>query len=1141
MRSDVQVTNNNDHEMFQNVVEFIQDATCAINSNQIVIAWNKEMENLTGIRQGEIIGKNLTSSAIAFLGKPCRMLTDFIFSNDVNIQKYYKNLKRDGDSICGESFVTGVNKGRGAYLWANASMLRDTSGEIIGAIETIRDITDWKDAERSLQESEEKQRKLIETLRDIVYTIDSDGKLTHLSTGFEEISGYSLEDVIGHSFTEFITPQYRDKAEQIFNANVGTEKISTYNLEIQGKKGKIIPVEVRGAPLFNNKGEHIGRIGIARDITERKEKEKTVRENEKRYRTIFETTGTATVIIEDDMTISLVNAEFEKISGYSREEIEGKKSWTDFVYQADREWMVQQHKNRRQEDTSALRNYEFRFIDRNRSIKYILLTTSMISETGRSVASLLDLTERKQSEMLTKSQRDLAANLNKFTRLNDVLKACGETAIQISQMDCGGVYLLNEETDALELIYYKGLSHEFAERVTYYSKESSNVQLVKKGEPIYCQCRDLDHTIMLPKSEENIQSLAIIPIHYEGRAIACLNVASYFMKEISLFTRTALESIASQVGAAIARVKAEEALRKSEEMFRALAENSSDTIMRFDRRCRHIYVSPKAEQEKGIPLKAFIGKTHRELGFPEDLVEQWESAIHKVFETKQPNRIEFMLPSSIWIDWSLVPEFDENMEVKAVITSARDITERIIREQELKDNEERYRVLMEHVADGVALTINGTIIYANQSFVNLFGFSTVDYVVGKYMREFIRNDYKEEFFKDMEKKEIEKQAQKMFQTVCLVKDDCELWVEGYHNVIQWEGQPAVLTTMRDITERKRQERYEQEEKDRLKRENLHLKSTMKDRWRLGAIIGKSAAMQEVYELIQRAAGADVSVIIYGESGTGKELVAKAIHDMSSRKDGEFVPVNCGAIPENLLESEFFGHKKGAFTGAHIDKHGYLDLANGGSLFLDEIGELGMNIQVKLLRALEGGGYTPIGSARVQNSDFRIIAATNRDLVDHVKEGMMREDFFYRIHIVPITVPPLRERREDIPLLIEHFLKRNGNGSKTIQIPGKIMDALYYYDWPGNVRELQNVLHRYLTIKSLDFMSPSSSRMASAQDYTENKYDENCTNLIMALERYEKSLIMRTLEQNKWHRIKAAYALGISRHTLFRKMKNYEIV
>ena len=194
-----------------------------------------------------------------------------------------------------------------------------------------------------------------------------------------------------------------------------------------------------------------------------------------------------------------------------------------------------------------------------------------------------------------------------------------------------------------------------------------------------------------------------------------------------------------------------------------------------------------------------------------------------------------------------------------------------------------------------------------------------------------------------------------------------------------------------------------------------LRSSQHNRDRFGNIIGKSPAIQRVYELILNAAATDANVILYGESGTGKELVAHAIHEMSSRKSGSFVPVNCGAIPETLMESEFFGHRKGAFTGAIIDKHGFLDLADGGTLFLDELGEIGQSMQVKLLRAIDGGGFTPIGGSQVKTPDLRIIAATNRDVAEQVRKGVIREDFFYRIHVIPIQLPALRERKEDIPL------------------------------------------------------------------------------------------------------------------------------
>jgi transcriptional regulator with PAS, ATPase and Fis domain len=313
------------------------------------------------------------------------------------------------------------------------------------------------------------------------------------------------------------------------------------------------------------------------------------------------------------------------------------------------------------------------------------------------------------------------------------------------------------------------------------------------------------------------------------------------------------------------------------------------------------------------------------------------------------------------------------------------------------------------------------------------------------------------------------------------------------------------------------------------------------RTRLGRIIGRSAAMQPVYDLIEKAAAADVNVIIYGESGTGKELVAHAIHDLSDRKTGSFVPVNCGAIPETLMESEFFGHRKGAFTGAVIDKHGFLDLAKGGTLFLDELGEIGHGIQVKLLRAIDGGGYMPIGGLQLRLPDVRIIAATNRDVAAQLRSGAIREDFFYRIHVIPIYLPPLRARREDIPPLIDHFVEKFGKGKRPQQLSPQVVEALTAHDWPGNVRELQNTVYRYLTLNTLDFAGVALPPAAETQTCRAPSMKTTDGGLDARVQQFEKELILQTLERHRWQREVTAEALGIHRKTLFTKMKKYELI
>ena len=358
-----------------------------------------------------------------------------------------------------------------------------------------------------------------------------------------------------------------------------------------------------------------------------------------------------------------------------------------------------------------------------------------------------------------------------------------------------------------------------------------------------------------------------------------------------------------------------------------------------------------------------------------------------------------------------------------------------------------------------------------------------------------------------------------------------------------EGQARYLqAVVLDITERKTTEDWLRQREIQLAEKNRRLKSSLRTASRFGNIIGKSQAMQEVYENILKAAESNAHVIIYGESGTGKELVAKTIHDLSDRGSKKFVTVHCGAIPDNLIESEFFGYRKGAFTGADQDKPGYLDAADGGTLFMDEVGELNMTMQVKLLRAIEGGGYTPIGSSEVRLADIRIVAATNRNLRSRLEAGKFREDFYYRIHILPIYLPPLKTRKEDIPLLVNHFVSDFPHGDKLPVVPQRVISAMQGYDWPGNVRELQNTVHRYITLGRIDFpelpqpVEPETPDTSSGVAFGQT--DRFDLTLGEAVGEFEKRYIERLLKENQWHRTRVADLLGIDRRTLFRKIKSY---
>jgi DNA-binding NtrC family response regulator len=329
------------------------------------------------------------------------------------------------------------------------------------------------------------------------------------------------------------------------------------------------------------------------------------------------------------------------------------------------------------------------------------------------------------------------------------------------------------------------------------------------------------------------------------------------------------------------------------------------------------------------------------------------------------------------------------------------------------------------------------------------------------------------------------------------------------------------------------------EKHRLMLENISLKSQLKERNSFKNIIGKSHVMQDIFNLIETVSKSNSNVMIIGESGTGKELVARAIHYESLRANGSFIPIDCAALPEELLESELFGHEKGSFTGAYEQKTGQIELANGGTVFLDEIGELSLNIQKKFLRFLQEREILRVGGKHRIKVDVRIIAATNRDLESEIKKGNFREDLFYRLNVVTIHVPPLRERKEDIPLLAGHFLNKfnKANNRAITALDSEVMRAFMDYDWPGNVRELENVIERAVVLCPADVITMKYLPRSIREMHSVEKGASEALNLIET----EKKLLLGALERTSWNQTKAAEVLGISRKQLRTKMKHHGLL
>lgn len=376
------------------------------------------------------------------------------------------------------------------------------------------------------------------------------------------------------------------------------------------------------------------------------------------------------------------------------------------------------------------------------------------------------------------------------------------------------------------------------------------------------------------------------------------------------------------------------------------------------------------------------------------------------------------------------------------------------------------------------------------------------------------------------------------------KDGTEFPVEIATNYIEFDGKAYTCSLVRDIRDRKRKEAalrgaFEEirELKEKLEAENNYLKEELKLNYAFGEIISQSPVFAKVLKQVEQVATTDSTVLISGESGTGKELVARAVHRLSRRKRRSMIKVNCAALPTNLIESELFGHEKGAFTGAVAKKQGRFELADEGTLFLDEIGELPLDVQSKLLRVLQEGEFEPVGSAKTLKVDVRIIAATNRNLQKEVEKGEFREDLYYRLNVFPISCPPLRDRKEDIPLLVRHFCDKLENriGKTITHIPVKTLNKLDAYNFPGNIRELENIIERAIIV--------SKGGKLQIGDWLTSKRKALPQEEVLTLDDLQKQHIIKVLKLTQWRvsgESGAAKVLGIRPTTLESRMKKLGI-
>jgi len=1031
-----------------------------------------------------------------------------------HFDQYLDTIKTHGAA---QGFLCVLAKDGRRRIWEYRNTLR-TEGVACPVVRGIaHDVTERKQAEEALRRSEQRMRLFIEHAPAAAALLDREMRYVQASRRWREDYGLGDRELIGVSHYE-IFPEIPERWKEAHRRCLAGEVLREERDRFERADGKVQWVRWELHPWYE-KGQ-IGGIAIfTEDVSAREHAANALRKSDERYRMLFEKTVAGVGIISMDGKVIDCNDAWARMFGHTcAAECRGGQIQNCYRDPSQREPLLAELRQ-----SGAVINREWELCRKDGTSFWVLLNSVVIPQMdGEPLiqSTMFDITERKRAEdslrRKEESYRNFVAQSSEGIFRQDVdapipIDLSEEELVQRILHDS----YMAECNDAIVKMYGLNSVQDFLGRRL--------VEFVDPNDP-----SNLELTRQYIRSGFRVVDRESFETDVQGNPKVFRNSMIGIVEDGMLVRTWGIQrDVTEQVKVENARRQAEQGLRKSEEHFRILVEQASDGIFIADEQGRYLDVNSAGAEMLGYTHEEVLERSITDVVIAEERERVAEERVQVASGLSVRNEWKFRRKDGSIFPGEVSGRRLPDGRLQGIL---RDITDRKRTEEMLRQNEERFRVALK---DSPITVFNQdrdlryTWIYHPQLYWQheILG-KTDDEVIGPKKAAAL-NELKRRVLASglgvREEIAVPHNGKTQFFDFTI-----EPLFDAQKNVIGITAACMDVARLREMADRL------QESRDRLAHEKSYLESEIQSELGFEKIIGQSPALREVLRKARIVAPTDSTVLLLGETGTGKELVARSVHALSSRHDNTFVKLNCAAVPSGLLESELFGHEKGAFTGAVNQKIGRIELADKGTLFLDEIGEMPPELQPKLLRVLQDREFERLGGVRTLHVDVRIISATNRDLRQDIAEKKFREDLFYRLNVFPMDLPPLRERRDDIPMLVQHFVNKHAvrMGKRIETIPDGAMRILRAWNWPGNVRELENMIERMV------IMSKGSVLAAPPAELSEEEYtaEDNLTEM-------ERDHILRVLRETNGvlsGNDGAASRLGLKRTTLQSMIKRLGI-